>query len=193
MLEKLVDILGEGTAYGKPGNVFHRLEDSKAVKGNHESQLKIAIELGDRSGDGVGSRNRRNTSQYLLFFCFVFVVLLYLFLFNNTAILSSSGGSRPSYKGPARSSRPWDKGGLQKIFFQPFGPHFGRKYGGGTGPPCPSPGSATGFFCRFSFCLFVVVFFGLCVCLLYKTFVVYPSFFSCCSLIEAGIGKQRNL
>ena len=106
MLEKLVDILGEGTAYGKPGNVFHRLEDSKAVKGNHESQLKIAIELGDRSGDGVGSRNRRNTSQYLLFFCFVFVVLLYLFLFNNTAILSSSGGSRPSYKGRARSSRP---------------------------------------------------------------------------------------
>ena len=32
--------------------------------------------------------------------------------------------------------------GLQKIFFQLFGPHFGRKIRGG-GPPGPSPGSAT--------------------------------------------------
>ena len=41
--------------------------------------------------------------------------------------------------GGGGSSRPWDKGsGVSKIFFQPFGPHFGRKIRGG-----PSPGSAT--------------------------------------------------
>ena len=35
-------------------------------------------------------------------------------------------------------------GGLQKTFFPPFGPQFGSKSkGGGTGPPGPSPGSAT--------------------------------------------------
>ena len=27
--------------------------------------------------------------------------------------------------------------GLQKIFFQPFGPHFGRKYGGVRAPRAP--------------------------------------------------------
>ena len=38
------------------------------------------------------------------------------------------------------SSRPWDKGGggLQEIFFVPFGPHFGRKIRGG-GSPGPLP------------------------------------------------------
>lgn len=71
-MKELGDISGEG------------MEDFKAVKVYHESQLKIANELGDRSGDGVASRNRRNTSQYLLFlmllfcFCFVFVVIFYL-------------------------------------------------------------------------------------------------------------------
>ena len=34
-------------------------------------------------------------------------------------------------------------GGLQKTFFPPFGPQFGSKSKGGTGPPGPSPGSAT--------------------------------------------------
>ena len=31
-----------------------------------------------------------------------------------------------------------------KIFFRPFGPHFGIKIRGSPGPPGPSPGSATG-------------------------------------------------
>ena len=49
---------------------------------------------------------------------------------------------------PDRSSRPLDKlgegggGGLQKIFFRPFGPHSGLKIGG---TPGPSPGSGTGY------------------------------------------------
>ena len=35
-------------------------------------------------------------------------------------------------------------GGLKKIFFRPFGPHFGlRIRGEGSGPLGPSPGSAT--------------------------------------------------
>ena len=34
-------------------------------------------------------------------------------------------------------------GGLQKTFFPPFGPQFGSKSKGGTGPLGPSPGSAT--------------------------------------------------
>ena len=34
-------------------------------------------------------------------------------------------------------------GGLQKHFFRPFGPHFGRKITGG--PPGPSPGSDTAY------------------------------------------------
>ena len=33
--------------------------------------------------------------------------------------------------------------GLPKIFFGPFGPHFGRNKGGGPAPPGPSHGSAT--------------------------------------------------
>ena len=37
-------------------------------------------------------------------------------------------------------------GGLQKILFRPFKPHFGLKIrgGGGAGPLGPFPGSATG-------------------------------------------------
>ena len=60
-----------------------------------------------------------------------------------------SGGFRPSDKGGegGRSSRPWYKGGgggwPQKIFFWPFGPHFGLKIRGGQGPPSPFPGSAS--------------------------------------------------
>ena len=35
-------------------------------------------------------------------------------------------------------------GGGKKSFFRPFGPQFGPKiWGGGAGPPGPSPGSAT--------------------------------------------------
>ena len=51
---------------------------------------------------------------------------------------------------PDRSSRPLDKlwggggGGLQKIFFRPFGPHSGLKIGG-AGTPGPSRGSGTGY------------------------------------------------
>ena len=38
----------------------------------------------------------------------------------------------------------WGGGGLQKIFFRPFGPHFGLKIRGeGPGHPGPPPGSAT--------------------------------------------------
>ena len=49
-------------------------------------------------------------------------------------------------EGVGRSSRPWDKGGGGglKIFFRPFGPHFGIKIRG-AGSPGPSPGSATAF------------------------------------------------
>ena len=32
---------------------------------------------------------------------------------------------------------------LQEIIFQPFGPQYGLKIGGGGGPPGPFPGSAT--------------------------------------------------
>ena len=55
---------------------------------------------------------------------------------------------------PDRSSRPLDKlwggggggvgGGLQKIFFRPFGPHSGLKIGGAV-TPGPSRGSGTGY------------------------------------------------
>ena len=48
---------------------------------------------------------------------------------------------------PDRSSRPLDKlwgGGLQKIFFRPFGPHSGLKIGE-AGTPGPSRGSGTGY------------------------------------------------
>ena len=35
-------------------------------------------------------------------------------------------------------SRPWDKGGVSKKFFRPFGPQFGLKLrGGGAGPRAP--------------------------------------------------------
>ena len=49
---------------------------------------------------------------------------------------------------PDSEIRGGGEGGLQKIFFGPFGPHFGikiRKGGGGgkAGPPGPSSGSAT--------------------------------------------------
>ena len=50
--------------------------------------------------------------------------------------------------GEAQSFRPPGGvgGGLQKIFFRPFKPHFGLKIGGGgeAGSLGPFPGSATG-------------------------------------------------
>ena len=55
------------------------------------------------------------------------------------ADLQTSGGGR--------SSRPWDKGvgwSLEKKFVGPSGRQFGLKIRGVPGPPCPSPGSATG-------------------------------------------------
>ena len=52
---------------------------------------------------------------------------------------------------PDRSSRPLDKlwgggvgGGVQKIFFRPFGSHSGLKIGG-AGTPGPSRGSDTSY------------------------------------------------
>ena len=53
-----------------------------------------------------------------------------------------SAGSRSWDKGGgARSSRPLDKGGtgLQKNFFQPFGPQYGLKIREGGPPPPPAP------------------------------------------------------
>ena len=53
--------------------------------------------------------------------------------------------------GGGRSSRLWDKkwGRPQKKnFLRPFGPHFGLNISGGwggSGPPGPCPGSATGY------------------------------------------------
>ena len=53
----------------------------------------------------------------------------------------SSAGPGLEIKGGGRSSRPLDKAGvgLQKFFFQLFGPQFGLKTRGAG----PSPGSAT--------------------------------------------------
>ena len=53
-----------------------------------------------------------------------------------------SGGSRPSDKGGGGG-----RGRTQKKFFWPLGPQSGLKiWGGGAGPPGPSPGSITGTF-----------------------------------------------
>ena len=48
--------------------------------------------------------------------------------------LSDKGGGHPD---PEITGVP----GLQKLFFRPFGPHFGLKIrrGGGGGPPGPLP------------------------------------------------------
>ena len=60
-----------------------------------------------------------------------------------------SGGFRPSDKGGGGRGGghpdPDIRGGSwpQKIFFRPFGPHFGLKIRGGQGPPSPFPGSAS--------------------------------------------------
>ena len=50
------------------------------------------------------------------------------------------GGGRGEGGHPDHEIRGWP--GLKKIFFGPFGPHFGLKIRGG-GPPGPSPGSAS--------------------------------------------------
>ena len=65
---------------------------------------------------------------------------------DNIFVLVSSGGSRPSDKAGAGHPDPEIRGvsGLKKIFFRPFGPHFGLKIRGWPGPPGPSPRSATG-------------------------------------------------
>ena len=89
-MKELGDISGEGTANGNSCNVYHHLEDSKEVKVYHESQLKIANELGDRSGDEVAS-------HYCLIFlllCFSFFLSLFscfcCFLFNIPPVILAS-------------------------------------------------------------------------------------------------------
>ena len=64
-----------------------------------------------------------------------------------------SGGSRPSDNGGEGGGHPdpelsGGRGGLQNIFFRPFGPQFRQKIrgmggGGGGGRGANSPGSAT--------------------------------------------------
>lgn len=88
-MKELGDISGEGTAYGNSCNVYHHLEDSKEVKVYHESQLKIANELGDRSGDEVASHY---CLIFLLLLCFSFLLSLFCccfccFLFNGTPFI----------------------------------------------------------------------------------------------------------
>ena len=73
--------------------------------------------------------------------------------------------------------------GLQKIFFRPFGPHFGLKIrrGGGADPLGPSPGSAIG---KYLFKALLILFFSFArndVCLFYPLFS--KSIF--CSLISS--------
>ena len=65
---------------------------------------------------------------------------------DNIFVLVSSGGSRPSDKAGAGHPDPEIRGApaSKKIFFRPFGPHFGLKIRGRPRSPGPSPGSATG-------------------------------------------------
>ena len=82
-----------------------------------------------------------------LFFAHLFIVKIWKFdlialhfkLMKGCLVLFT-GGSPPSNKG-GWSSRPWDKGEgrFKFFFFRPFGPQFGLKIRGGTGPPGPLP------------------------------------------------------
>ena len=57
--------------------------------------------------------------------------------------MESSGRSRLSDKAGGGGGHPDPEitggAGLQKIFFRPFGPHFGLKIRRGGGPPGPLP------------------------------------------------------
>ena len=61
---------------------------------------------------------------------------MYVVADSDLQISGGRGGGRPDpdIRGGA---------GLKKIFFWPFGPHFGLKIRGGQGPPSPFLGSAS--------------------------------------------------